>query len=99
MAGYADYARGGTKKPEGFGWLYGFIKAQGARHYGKVYVRFGEPVSLREFLEPVSGPVALDPAGRRLALPKTAFEAAGRINQGMPVTAAALVAPVLLALP
>src|SRR5260370_5493174 len=98
MAGYADYARGGAKKPEGFGWLYGFIKAQGARHYGKVYVRFGEPVSLREFLEPVSGPVALDPAARRLALQKTAFEVAWRINQGMPVTATALVTTILLAM-
>jgi glycerol-3-phosphate O-acyltransferase len=29
---YAEYARGASKKPEGFGWLYGFIKAQGARH-------------------------------------------------------------------
>ena len=95
---YADYARGGSKKPEGFGWLYGFIKAQGARHYGKIYVRFGEPVSLSSFLGPVGGAVALDPAARRLALQKTAFEVAWRINQGMPVTATALVTTVLLAM-
>ena len=99
---YADYARGGAKKPEGFGWLYGFIKAQGARHYGKVYVRFGEPVAMSSFLGPVSGSgdgaVALDPAARRLALQKMAFEVAWRINQGMPVTATALVTTVLLAM-
>ena len=95
---YADYARGGSKKPEGFGWLYGFVKAQGARHYGKLYVRFGEPVSLSSFLGPVGGEVALDPAARRLALQKTAFEVAWRINQGMPVTATALVTTVLLAM-
>ena len=95
---YADYARGGTKRPEGFGWLYGFIKAQGARHYGKVYVRFGEPVSMSSFLGPVSGAVALDPAARRLALQKMAFEVAWRINQGIPVTATALVTTVLLAM-
>src|SRR5579859_7469106 len=67
---YADYARGAQKKPEGFGWLYGFIKAQGARHYGKVYVRFGEPVLLSTFLGPPSGQtaVAAEGAGRRLAL-------------------------------
>ena len=65
---YADYARGGQKKPEGFGWLYGFIKAQGARHYGKIYVRFGEPVSLAAFLGPAGGETATDPAARRLAL-------------------------------
>ena len=98
IAEYADYARGGTKKPEGFGWLYGFIKAQGARHYGKIYVRFGEPVALSSFLGAPGGPVAADPAARRLALQKTAFEVAWRINQGMPVTATALVTTVLLAM-
>jgi len=95
---YADYARGGQKKPEGFGWLYGFIKAQGARHYGKVYVRFGEPVSLRACLGPPGGEVASDPAARRLALQKTAFEVAWRINQNMPVTATAVVTTILLAM-
>jgi glycerol-3-phosphate O-acyltransferase len=98
IAEYADYARGGQKKPEGFGWLYGFIKAQGARHYGKIYVRFGEPVLLSSFLGPVGGPVATDPAARRLALSKTAFEVAWRINQGMPVTATAMVTTILLAM-
>src|SRR5437868_8968729 len=95
---YAEYARVGSKKPEGFGWLYGFIKAQGSQHYGKLYVRFGEPVSLSSFLGPVGGSGALAPAARRLALQKTAFEVAWRINQGMPVTATALVTTVLLAM-
>ncbi len=98
IAEYAEYARGGVKKPEGFGWLYGFIKAQGARHYGKLYVRFGEPLALSSFLGPPGGPVAADPAARRLALAKTAFEVAWRINQGMPVTATALVTTILLAM-
>lgn len=94
---YAAYARGAAKKPEGFGWLYGFIKAQGARHYGKVYVRFGEPVLLSSFLGPADD-AAAEPAARRLALQKTAFEVAWRINQGMPVTATAIVTTVLLAM-
>jgi glycerol-3-phosphate O-acyltransferase len=97
IAEYADYARGGAKKPEGFGWLYGFVKAQGARHYGKIYVRFGEPVSLSSFLGPPGGEIATDPAARRLALQKTAFEVAWRINQGMPVTATAIITTILLA--
>jgi glycerol-3-phosphate O-acyltransferase len=95
---YAEYARGATKKPEGFGWLYGFVKAYGARQYGKIYVRFGEPVALSEFLGPRSGQVAADPAARRLALQKTAFEVAWRVNQGMPVTATAAVTTTLLAM-
>jgi glycerol-3-phosphate O-acyltransferase len=94
---YADYARGGVKKPEGFGWLYGFVKAQGARHYGKIYVRFGEPVALSSFLGPPGGEIATDPAARQLALQKTAFEVAWRINQGMPVTATAIITTILLA--
>jgi glycerol-3-phosphate O-acyltransferase len=95
---YARYARGGQKKPEGFGWLYGFVKAQGARHYGKLYVRFGEPVSLSAFLGPPDGETATDPAARRLALQKTAFEVAWRINQDMPVTATAIITTILLAM-
>jgi glycerol-3-phosphate O-acyltransferase len=98
IAEYADYARGAVKKPEGFGWLYGFVKAQGARHYGKIYVRFGEPVALSSFLGPPAGPAAADPAARRLALQKTAFEVAWRINQGMPVTATAVITTILLAM-
>jgi len=95
---YADYARGAQKKPEGFSWLYHFVKAQGSGHYGKVYVRFGEPVPLSAFLGPPGGSVASDPAARRLALAKAAFEVAWRINQGMPVTATALVTTILLAM-
>ncbi len=49
-AEYAAYARGGEKTPEGLSWLYNFIKAQGERNYGKIYVRFPEAVSMREHL-------------------------------------------------
>ena len=94
---YARYARGGQKKPEGFGRLYGFIKAQSARRYGKVYMRFGQPAALSAFLGPPSGRTATDPEARRIALAKTAFEAAWRINQGMPVTATAIITTILLA--
>jgi glycerol-3-phosphate O-acyltransferase len=94
---YAGYARGEQKKPEGFRKLYTFIKAQGAHHYGKIYVRFGEPLPLSTFLGPPDGQTATDPAARRLALQKTAFEAAWRINQGLPVTATAIITTILLA--
>ena len=50
IAEYAAYARGGEKKPEGLSWLYNFIKAQGERNYGKIYVRFPEAVSMRQYL-------------------------------------------------
>jgi glycerol-3-phosphate O-acyltransferase len=94
-AEYAAYARGAKKKAEGFGWLYAFIKAQGERNYGKIYVRFPEPVSMREHMGP-GGESAKDPASRRLALQKMAFEVAWRVLRATPVNATGLVASVLL---
>lgn len=94
---YADYARGGKKAAEGMSWLYNFVKAQGERHYGKAYVRFPEPVSMRELLGPPDGHLANDSAEHRLALQKMAFEVAWRINEATPVTPTAVVTTILLA--
>jgi glycerol-3-phosphate O-acyltransferase len=96
-AEYAEYARGGEKRPEGLSWLYNFIKAQGERNYGKIYIRFPEAVSMREYLGPPHGPVAQDPAAKRLALQKMAFEVAWRILRATPVNATGLVSALLLA--
>lgn len=93
---YAAYAKGGRKAAEGLAWLYGFIKAQGERNFGKIYVRFAEPVSMRAMLGAPGGPSTTDADVRRLALQKTAFEVAWRINQSIPVTPVALVTTLLL---
>src|ERR1700678_936988 len=69
-AEYAAYARGGEKTPEGIGWLYNFIKAQGERNYGKIYVRFPEAVSMRQYLGDPHGPLVQDKDAKRLALQK-----------------------------
>lgn len=95
-AEYAAYARGGEKTPEGVGWLYNFIRAQGERNYGKIYVRFPEAVSMRQYLGPAQGPAAHDPDAKRLALQKMSFEVAWRILQATPVTATGLVCALLL---
>ena len=95
-AEYAAYARGGEKTPEGLSWLYNFIKAQGERNYGKIYVRFPEAVSMREYLGEPHGPMAADEDAKRLALQKMAFEVAFRILQVTPVNATALVSALLL---
>src|SRR6516165_5734680 len=84
---------GAAKKPEGIGWLAAYARGQLAR-IGTVYVRFGEPISLREALPP-DGPDGDKDAWRR-ALQKVAFEVAVRINQVTPVTATALVTLALL---
>jgi glycerol-3-phosphate O-acyltransferase len=95
-AEYAEYARGGEKRSEGIGWLYNFIKAQGERNYGKIYVRFPEAVSMREYLGPSHGPLAQDKNAKRLALQKMSFEVAWRILRATPVTATGLVCALLL---
>lgn len=95
-AEYAAYARGGEKRPEGLSWMYNFIKAQGERNYGKIYVRFPEAVSMREYLGPAHGSIADDEAAKRLALQKMSFEVAWRILQSTPVNATGLVSALLL---
>jgi len=97
IAEYAAYARGAEKKPEGLGWLYNFVKAQGERHYGRIYVRFPETVSMRQYLGRPHGPIAVDEASKRLAMQKMAFEVAWRIQQATPINATALVSAQLLA--
>jgi glycerol-3-phosphate O-acyltransferase len=95
-AEYAAYARGGEKTPEGVVWLYNFIKAQGERNYGKIYVRFPEAVSMRQYLGPPHGASAQDEDAKRLALQKMSFQVAWRILQATPVTATGLVCALLL---
>ncbi|MCB0946597.1 MAG: glycerol-3-phosphate 1-O-acyltransferase, partial [Mycobacterium sp.] len=95
-AEYADYARGGEKTPEGAEWLYKFIKAQGERNYGKIYVRFPEAVSMRQYLGEPGGPIAEDEAAKRLAMQKMAIEVAWRILRATPINATGLVSALLL---
>ncbi|MCV7281192.1 glycerol-3-phosphate 1-O-acyltransferase [Mycolicibacterium flavescens] len=95
-AEYAAYARGGEKTPESLSWMYNFIKAQGERNYGKIYVRFPEAVSMREYLGAPHGPLATDDDAKRLALQKMAFEVSWRILRATPVNASALISALLL---
>jgi glycerol-3-phosphate O-acyltransferase len=96
VAEYAAYARGAEKTPEGVSWLYNYIKAQGERNYGKIYVRFPEAVSMRDYLGEPDGPVSNDQSAKRLALQKMSFEVAWRILQATPVNATGLVSALLL---
>ena len=96
-AEYAAYARGGEKIPEGAEWLVNFIKAQGERNYGKIYVRFPEAVSMRQYLGEPGGPIAEDESAKRLAMQRMAIEVSWRIQRATPINATSLVAAVLLA--
>lgn len=94
VAEYAGEARGAAKTAESLGWLLRFVRAQRGC-FGRVYVRFGEPVSLRVAIGPVDE--RLPPSEeRRLELHKLAFEVACRINDATPITGTSLVTLALL---
>jgi len=84
---------GGTKKPESVGWMYRFASSQ-SRRLGHAYVRFGEPLSLRDAVS-----LTEDEDGQprpRLAVHKIAIETANRINAATPITSGALITFALL---
>jgi glycerol-3-phosphate O-acyltransferase len=84
---------GGSKKGESFSWLYNFARDQ-SRRLGRAYVRFGEPLSLREAVA-----LTVDEDGLprpRLAVPKVAIEVSNRINAVTPITPAAMITFALL---
>lgn len=98
VAEFAYEATGGAKKPEGVAWAVDYIRRLRGR-YGKVYVRFAEPLSLSDALGPPAGEVEREQAGKEeahLQLQKLAFEVMWRINQVTPITGTALLALVLL---
>ncbi len=79
---------GGSKAPESLTWLYRFARAQGRRR-GRVHVRFGPPLSLREALADAGTRAETDDL--TAVVPRVAFEVAHRINAATPITPAALV--------
>jgi glycerol-3-phosphate O-acyltransferase len=93
VSDFAYEVLGGEKKPEGLGWFIDNWRRMRGR-YGKAYVRFSEPLSLRDALGPPGR--ELDPDEQHLQLQKLAFEVMWRINQVTPITGTALIALVLL---
>lgn len=87
---------GKEKKSEGLSWLVGYIN-QMRKHYGKIAVRFGEPVSLTKT---PNSPEAVSYASSLTAdqetLQRLAFELVYRINQSAAVTTTSLVCTSLL---
>jgi glycerol-3-phosphate O-acyltransferase len=70
------------------------------KRYGKVHIRFADPISLEEWTEKhVGGESAGDSHIRRLATQKLAFEVCHRINSETPLTGTGLLCAVLLAKP
>ena len=88
-------AVGAKKKAENIGWLLDYVRTQ---HHsrGRVWIRFGTPLSLRESLEAVEAGAPEPERGRDLAVRKTAFEVCHRINRATPITPTSLVTLALL---
>ena len=93
---YVAEQRGAGKERESFSWFLKVVRRL-RRRYGDIHVRFGEPVSLREFYGEAAAPaVAGEPDERNLTLQKLAFEISVRINKATPITPTSLVTLALL---
>jgi glycerol-3-phosphate O-acyltransferase len=83
--------QGQPKKPEGLGWFARYAR-DNSRLLGTVFVRFGEPLSLRDRLDAAEQ----GGADHRLAMQKVGFEVFHRINAVTPITPMSLVTLALL---
>jgi glycerol-3-phosphate O-acyltransferase len=95
VSDYVAEQRGGNKESEGFGWFVRFIRRLG-RRYGRINVRFGEPISLAESLDPPDPEASPDPNETNVELQKLAFEVCVRINRATPITPVSLICLALL---
>ena len=95
VGSYAAEQTGGAKDKESLSWMVRTIRNL-HRGYGAVHVRFGEPLSLHDFMKehPDAGDDSED--RRDPAVPKLAFEIAVRINEATPLTPISLVTLALL---
>ncbi len=103
VGSYAAEQKGGDKERESFAWFVRLVR-QLRRRYGRIYLAFGEPVSLRQQLGDPNAAEASDaPAASeglrstaRFDLEKLAFEVSVRINRVTPITPTSLATLALL---
>ncbi len=95
LGSYVNEQLGKQKEKESLGWFIGVIRGLRKR-YGKVHIRFGEPMSLRAALGPPDPSSLPDPDERNVELQKLAFEVSVRINRATPITPTAMLTMVLL---
>jgi glycerol-3-phosphate O-acyltransferase len=95
VGAYAAEQRGGAKERESFSWMVRVLRTM-RRRYGRIYVNFGEPVSLAATFGSVEGVRAADPEESTIDIKKLAFEVAVRINRATPITPVSLVTLTLL---
>jgi glycerol-3-phosphate O-acyltransferase len=99
VADFAGEARGEAKQRESIRWLVGLMRGNRGHRYGRIYVRFGEPLSLRNTLGPPTGSAGIARGEKDRSVQEIGFEVSWRINQATPVTATALLTLLLLGAP
>ncbi|MGB7302608.1 MAG: 1-acyl-sn-glycerol-3-phosphate acyltransferase [Burkholderiaceae bacterium] len=92
---YAIEQRGSSKKAEGMGWMLRFFKR--GKSHGKIFVRFGQSISLPDLGYGLSLPPDMPEADRSSMSQTLAFEVALQMNKATPVTATAVITLILLA--
>jgi len=95
VGSYAAEQSGGPKQAESFGWFLGVVRAL-RRPYGRIHIRFGEPLSVASELGPPDPEAEPQADEVTLATQKLAFEVSTRINRATPITASSLVTMALL---
>jgi glycerol-3-phosphate O-acyltransferase len=92
---YADEQRGGAKEKESFSWMVRVLRTM-RRRYGRIYVNFGDPVSVASALGRQASGSEPDPEESDIEVQKLAFEVAVRINRATPITPISLVTIAML---
>ncbi|HSM01360.1 MAG TPA: glycerol-3-phosphate 1-O-acyltransferase [Acidimicrobiia bacterium] len=95
VGAHAEEQRGAAKEKESFGWMVRVLRSL-RRRYGRIYVNFGEPISLADTLDRYETGSAPDPEESHIEVAKLAFEVAVRINRVTPITPISLVTLALL---
>ena len=95
VSAYTYEQLGGMKKPEDLKWFLRYI-SNFKTSLGQIFVRFGEPLSLKELIESATELDHKKANNKSLILERIAFETSVRINDCTPVTRTSLVAMALL---
>ena len=93
---YVAMQRGVPKRKESLRWFIGYISGMKARN-GRIYVRFGEPLSLSDAVDIPDSVFPADDKPEHIEVQKLAFEVMSRIEHATPITITDLVTMVLLA--
>ncbi|MDO8362056.1 MAG: glycerol-3-phosphate 1-O-acyltransferase [Actinomycetota bacterium] len=96
VSDYAWEASGKPKQQENLKWMINYVRAQ-RQDFGRIYVRFGEPLRLSAMLGTPEQLKAMSKDESRLAMQKIGLEVARRINDATPITGTAMVTLALLA--